>query len=131
MSLHYWKMQMTSPGVWQKPAMQCCMQQGEITDFSDIHKIDRIRGANAQKHVTFTSASSQNGFSKKFGEKILGLCPATTITKICVSMIKRMKQRAQSINIYVQQALQMGGKSFTHPETQCLNKNKKTQSKNE
>ena len=31
----------------------CRMEQGEVSDFLDIQKIDRIRPANAQKHVTF------------------------------------------------------------------------------
>ena len=47
----------------------CRMEQGKVNDFSDIHKIDRIWRANAQKHVTSTASSSQNGFPKKFGGK--------------------------------------------------------------
>ena len=103
----------------------------EDADFSGIQKIDRIRRANAQKHTTSNTSASQNGSAKKFGGKLLGQCPVIITTKILVFMIKRIKQKVQSTSTYVQHALQMGGKTFVHPETQCRNKSKKSQSKNE
>ena len=45
-------MRQTSNGVLQKLAMQCCrMEQGEVKDWADVEKIDKIWWAHAQKHV--------------------------------------------------------------------------------
>ena len=109
----------------------CRMEQGEITDFSDIHKIDRIRGANAQKHVTFTSASSQNGFSKKFGEKNTRSMPCNYYNQDLCVHDKTHETKSPIYKHICSASFANGGKRFTHPETQCRNKNKKTQSKNE
>ena len=48
----------------------CRMEQGEVKSYSDVLAIDRIRRANAQKHVTVPPATSiQNpAFGKKFGK---------------------------------------------------------------
>ena len=35
----------------------CCMKQGEVRSYADISAIDRIRRANAQKHVTASRCS--------------------------------------------------------------------------
>ena len=48
----------------------CRMEQGEVSDFSDTSKIDRIRRANAQKHTTSNTSASQNASVKKFTGKI-------------------------------------------------------------
>ena len=85
----------------------CRVEQGEVSDYLDIQKIDRIRRANAQKHTTHTS-SSQSTFMKKIGGRILDPCPVAITIKIPVFMTRPMKQRAHFISIYAQHALQMG-----------------------
>ena len=45
----------------------CRMEQGEVTGWSDTEKIDRIRRANAQRHVTPTQASNT---SQKFRKNL-------------------------------------------------------------
>ena len=53
----------------------CRMEQGEVSDFSDTLKIDRIRRANAQKHTTSNSSVSQNPSANKFCGKITRSMP--------------------------------------------------------
>ena len=36
----------------------CRMEQGEVKDWSDVEKIDRIRRAHAQRHVTASVGSN-------------------------------------------------------------------------
>ena len=43
----------------------CHMEQGEITDFSDSNKIDRIPHTNAQKCVLLGTVSFQNSYAKR------------------------------------------------------------------
>ena len=76
------------------------MEQGEVTDFSDIHKIDRIRLTNAQRHALYVTVSSQNTY----------LCPAITIIKNLVPMKRLMGQRVLSKDTYAQHALQKEAK---------------------
>ena len=47
----------------------CHMQQGEVTGGSDTKKINRIRQANAQRHVVPTQASNS---SQKFLKNLSG-----------------------------------------------------------
>ena len=48
----------------------CRMEQGEVKSYSDVLAIDRIRRANAQKHVANSAATSPKNsfFSKKFAK---------------------------------------------------------------
>ena len=43
----------------------CRMEQGEISDFTQVEKIDRVQRANAQRHTTPNSGSQSN---KKFSQ---------------------------------------------------------------
>ena len=38
----------------------CCMEQGEVTGYDQVDRIDQIRRANAQKHVVQGSFTSNN-----------------------------------------------------------------------
>ena len=108
----------------------CRMEQGEISDFSDVHKIDRIRRANAQKHTNPTS-SSQNAFTKKIAGKNTRSMPCNYYNQdSCVH--KKTHETKGTLYKYICSAcFANGGRTFMHPETQCRNKNKKSQSKNE
>ena len=44
----------------------CCMEQGEVTGCDQVDHIDRIRRANAQKHVV---QGSHNSNVSQFGKK--------------------------------------------------------------
>ena len=48
----------------------CRMEQGEVKSYSDVLAVDRIRRANAQKHVANSAATSPQNpvFSKKFAK---------------------------------------------------------------
>ena len=43
----------------------CRMEQGEVKGYSEIDKLDRIRRANGQRHVTTSPNEAQN-YQKKF-----------------------------------------------------------------
>ena len=108
----------------------CSMEQGEVSDFSDIQNIDRIQSANAQKHVTSNSSSSQNAFSKKLGGKNTRSMPCNNYNQdSCVH--NKTHEKGTIYKHICSACFANGGKSFMHPETQCKNKNKNSQSKNE
>ena len=54
----------------------CRMEQGEIKDFSDTASIDRVRRANAQKHVP-TGASANHSVANKRMTKVTRSMPCT------------------------------------------------------
>ena len=47
----------------------CHMEHGEIASYQEIDKIDRVRRANAQRHVTVNQTNVQNLAHKKFLSK--------------------------------------------------------------
>ena len=47
----------------------CRMEQGEIKNYAQVEKIDRIRRANAQRHISSVNAPSQMAGSKKYTSK--------------------------------------------------------------
>ena len=64
----------------------CRMEQGEVRNYTETEKLDRIRRANAQRHVTNTSDEVSN-FQKKVKNKVLscsyynqGTCMHVTVT---------------------------------------------------
>ena len=78
---------MISHGLRLRPAtlfLLCCMQQGEVKDCSDTLVIDRIRRANAQKHVqnNQTMLPLQSGKAKRYG-KVTKSMPCTFFNQEC------------------------------------------------
>ena len=74
------------------------MEQGEVKDYSQIEKIDRIRHANAQRHnITTFGSCSHTKTHKTRGVLYKHVCAACHAT----------------------------GKSFGHPAVECRYKNKK------
>ena len=61
---------MTSLGMRHEPATQCFFVEGEDKNYTETEKLDRIRRANAQKHVVNTSEEVSN-FQKKTKSKLL------------------------------------------------------------
>ena len=47
----------------------CRMEQGEIKNYAQVEQIDRVRRANAQRHISSVSATSQMTGSKKYTSK--------------------------------------------------------------
>ena len=95
----------------------CRMEQGEVADFSDVQKIDRIQRANAQKHV----ASSQNIFAKKLGGKSTGSMPCNYYNQDSCVHDKTHETKGTIYKHIFSACCANGGKSFAHPETQCRN----------
>ena len=47
----------------------CRMEQGEIKNYAQVEKIDRVRRANAQRHISSVSSTSQMTGSKMYTSK--------------------------------------------------------------
>ena len=77
----------------------CQMEQGEVVGWSDVEKIDRIRRADAQRHI------SQQFTQGKPHEKTVSSLPSLwhvcISTKICVLRQTIMKQKVSITGIFV------------------------------
>ena len=51
------------------PVLLCGIEQGEIASYQEIDKIDMVRRANAQSHMTVTQNNVLNLADKKFASK--------------------------------------------------------------
>ena len=78
----------------------CSMEQGEVVSWADVDKIDRIRRAHAQRHISQQSA--QTKIMKKMENKPLNSWHVYISIKTCVLKQKSMKQRASIIDTFVQ-----------------------------
>ena len=86
----------------------CRMEQGEISDYTEVDKIDRIRRAHAQRHTTVANPASN---TKKQSQKSMpcqyynnGSCSENrnmVFKHICASCYKKLN------------------KQFNHPESEC------------
>ena len=94
----------------------CRMEQGEIENYSQIDKIDRIRRANAQRH---TYSNSQ--FHKKSVKKIQKVMPCHYFNQGTCSHSKSHDTKGVRYN-HVCSACFSNGKNFPHAEVQCKNK---------
>ena len=99
----------------------CRMEQGEIANYSQFDKIDRIRRANAQRHI-HTSSHSQ--FHKKNFQKSQKLMPCHYFNQGTCSYTKTHETRGVRYN-HVCSVCFYNGKMFPHPEIECKNKLKK------
>ena len=103
----------------------CRMEQGEVSDFSQIDKIDRIRRANAQRHnVQVSSSHSHKKASQKHPKSM-------TCNYFNVGTCSHSKTHETRGVLYkhVCSACFATGKSFGHPEIE--RRSKKKLSKNE
>ena len=63
----------------------CRMEQGEVTGYDQVDRIDRIRRANAQKHIVLNSCSASNSqFGKKHTGKVGRSMPCQFLTRVPV-----------------------------------------------
>ena len=79
----------------------CRMEQGEISDYSCMDKIDRIRRANAQRHGSPKNLS----VTQKSIKSPQRSCLAIFSTKIPVLLAKHIKPKVSYIDMYVHIAL--------------------------
>ena len=106
----------------------CRMEQGEISDYTQVEKIDRVRRANAQRHTTQNSGSQS---TKKFSQKHTKSLTCNYFNSGTCSHSKTHETRGVLYK-HVCAACFAVGKSFHHPEIECRSKNKKNpNSKNE
>ena len=97
----------------------CRMEQGEVESYSDVQKIDRIRRANAQRHLPY----SGNSYKKSQG-KVQKVLPCNYFNQGTCSQSKTHDNRGVRYT-HVCSSCFANGKNFPHPETECKNKAKK------
>ena len=99
----------------------CRMEQGEVKNYTETEKLDRIRRANAQRHVNTSTVEAQNS-QKKFKTKVLTCSYYNQGT--CVHQ-KSHDAKGVTYRHICAFCFQQTGKTFCHPEQSCRNKNKK------
>ena len=104
----------------------CRMEQGEVKNYTETEKLDRIRRANAQRN-TFSSTNDPQNSQKKTKGKVLNCSYYNQGT--CVHQRSHDTKGVTYRHIYAF-CFQQLGKTFNHSEPNCRNKNKKL-SKNE
>ena len=103
----------------------CCMEQGEVKDYSDTLAIDRIRRANAHKHVP----NIQNvglghvASSKKFSKTTKSM-PCIYYNQGSCSQTKSHETRGVLYKHICASCFATTGRTFSHTEVECKNKNK-------
>ena len=100
----------------------CQMEQGEIKDYSQVEKINRIRRANAQRHVSPVSTSYQHIGSKKQTIKATKSMPCQYYNQGSCAHLKSHETRGTLYKHICTYCFATSGKTFTHPESQCRNK---------
>ena len=104
----------------------CRMEQGEIKNYMELEKIDRIRRAHAQRH-SHPSQSYQN--SKRMGQNNPKSMPCIFYNRGNCSQPKTHETKG-ILYRHICSACFTNGKAFNRSETDCKNKLKKV-SKNE
>ena len=109
----------------------CRMEQGEVTGYDQIDRIDRIRRANAQKHVTqgpFNPNSAQ--FGKKTTLKAGKTMPCQFFNQNSCSHTTTHETRGVLYKHICSHCFTTANRTFQHSELDCRNK-KKISPKNE
>ena len=106
----------------------CRMEQGEVKNYTETDKLDRIRRANAQRHPAPSSASSN---SKKQNQKTNRSMPCTYYNQGSCSYSRTHDTKGVTYKHICSSCFASGGKVYSHPENECRNKNRKHLSKNE
>ena len=116
---------MTSLGMRHGPALLCRMEQGEVKNYTETEKLDRIRQANAQRHVSNTSDEVSN-FQKKAKNKVL-ICSYYN-QGTCMHQ-KSHDTKGVTYRHICAYSFQQTGKTYPHAEQNCRNKTKKNDKK--
>ena len=112
-----------------RAVLLCRMEQGEIKDFSDTASIDRVRRANAQKHVPI-GASANHSVANKRTAKVTRSMTCTYYNQGTCMQQKTHETRGVLYKHICAACFANTGRTFSHAETECKNKNKQN-SKNE
>ena len=100
----------------------CRMEQGEVKNYTETEKIDRIRRANAQRHLP-PSASTVS--LKKQNQKINKSMPCTYYNQGTCSFARTHDTKGVTYKHICAVCFAMNGKTYPHPENECRSKNKK------
>ena len=103
----------------------CRMEQGEIKNYAQVEKIDRIRRANAQWHISSVSTPSQMVGSKKYTSKSTKSMPCQNYNQGSCVHQKSDDMRGTLYKHICTHCFATCGKTFAHPEFQCRTKQKK------
>ena len=103
----------------------CRMEQGEVRSYADFSAIDRIRRANAQKHVTPVQTVSPKNFSShnKFGKTTKSMPCVYFNQGTCIQQ-KSHETRGVLYKHICASCFAAVGKTFPHAEIDCKNKQK-------
>ena len=104
----------------------CRMEQGEISDFSDTPAIERVRRANAQRHMPNIQNSgyqtqSTGGFKRAKTTKSM---PCTFFNQGTCMQQKSHETRGVWYKHICAACFANTGKTFAHAEADCKNKSK-------
>ena len=91
----------------------CRMEQGDISDYSQIDKIDRIRRVHAQRHVVAQNTQSQN--RRQASETMI--CQYFN-TWSCMHQSNH-ENKGVSYRHSCNGCFKKLGKYFNHPESEC------------
>ena len=109
----------------------CRMEQGEVTGYDQIDRIDRIRRANAQKHMTQDPLYPNNAqFGKKTTLKAGKTMPCQFFNQNSCSYTSTHETRGVLYKHICSHCFTTANRTFSHSEMDCRNK-KKISPKNE
>ena len=103
------------------------MEQGDVKNYTDTEKIDRIRRANAQRHLASSSVSVNVKKQNQTGNKSM---PCTYYNQSTCSFARTHDTKGVTYKHICAACFTLGGKVYSHPEHECQNKNRKNSSKN-
>ena len=107
----------------------CRMEQGDVKNYMQVDKIDRIRRANAQRHVVNSNSNvTQNA---KMYQKNMKVTPCIYFNKGTCTHMKSHETKGTTYKHVCAACYMASGRTFPHPETECRNKNKRNTLKNE
>ena len=106
----------------------CRMEQGDVQNYMQDDKIDRIRRAKAQRHM---GGSSSNQNSKFQNQKPTRVTPCLYFNKGSCTHTKSDDTKVILYKHICATCYTTSGRTFPHPETECRNKTKRNLSKNE
>ena len=106
----------------------CRMEQGEIRDFSECEKIERVRRVNAQRHMPQNQTKTQNNVTKP-GQKHSKTMPCQFYNQNTCSFSKTHETKGVLYRHVCSTCLEKFGKSFAHSDVDCRNKLKNSKNK--
>ena len=106
----------------------CRMEQGDVKNYMQVEKIDRIRRANAQRHVV---GSSSNQSIRSRVQKPIKSTPCLYFNKGSCTHTKNHETKGVTYKHVCSACFNASGRHFPHSEIECRNKSRKNLSKNE